>query len=179
LLNEKDLVDKIFLDLQSHLILCEKNSGIWSVEYLNEIIIGQKKPYDLNTLNEGVPIMCTKNNSELGLSNGDIGVLIGIKNERKYLFRKFNDNNEEIVALIDPSNLENVVPAIAITIHKSQGSESEKVSILWSQKYRRSQYAVKEKKDSENIFLRDNFERRLFYTAVTRAKKFLDIYYLN
>jgi len=50
---------------------------------------------------------------------------------------------------------------------------------LWSQKYRRNKYNVKEKKDSENIFCRDNFERRLFYTAVTRAKKFLDIYYLN
>ncbi len=179
LLNEKDLVDKIFQDLQSHLILCEKNSGRWSVEYLNEIVFGQKKPYDLKTLNEGVPIMCTKNNNELGLSNGDIGVLIGLKNERKYLFRKFNNNNEEVVVLIDPSNLENVVPAIAITIHKSQGSESEKVSILWSQKCSRNKYAFKEHKDSANIFCKDNFERRLFYTAVTRAKKFLDIYYLN
>ncbi len=179
LLNEKDLVDKIFQDLQSHLILCEKNSGTWSVEYLNEIVFGQKKPYDLKTLNEGVPIMCTKNNNELGLSNGDIGVLIGLKNERKYLFRKFNDNNEEIVALIDPSKLESVVPAIAITMHKSQGSESEKVSILWTKKSRRNKYAMKEQKDIENIFCRDNFERRLFYTAVTRAKKFLDIYYFN
>ncbi len=179
LLNEKDLVDKIFLDLQSHLILCEKNSGTWSVEYLNEIVFGQKKPYDLKTLSEGVPIMCTKNNNELGLSNGDIGVLIGLKNERKYLFRKFNDNNEEIVALIDPTNLENVVPAIAITIHKSQGSESEKVSILWTQKYRSKQYKMELKVKDENIFCRDNFERRLLYTAVTRAKKFLDIYYLN
>lgn len=179
LLNEKDLVDQIFKDLQSHLILCEKNSGRWSVEYLNEIVFGQKKPYDLKTLKEGVPIMCTKNNNELGLSNGDIGVLIGLKNERKYLFRKFNDNNEEIVVLIDPSKLESVVPAIAITIHKSQGSESDKVSILWSKKSRRNQYGIKEQKNSENIFCRDNFERRLFYTAVTRAKKFLDIYYFN
>jgi len=32
LLYEKVLVDKIFQDLQSHMILCEKNSGIWSVE---------------------------------------------------------------------------------------------------------------------------------------------------
>ncbi len=179
LLNERDLVDKIFLDLQSHLILCEKNSGIWSVEYLNEIFFGRKKNYDLRTLNEGVPIMCTKNNNEIGLSNGDIGVLIGSKNKRKYLFRKFNDNNEEIVVLIDPFNLENVVPAIAITIHKSQGSESEKVSILWSQNYRRNKYALREIKDNENIFCRDNFEKRLFYTAVTRAKRSLDIYYLN
>jgi len=179
LLNENDLVRKILLDLQSHLILCEKNTGIWSVEYLNEIIFGQKKPYDLTTLDEGVPIMCTKNNNELGLSNGDIGVLIGLKHERKYLFRRFNDNNEEIVELIDPSNLENVVPAIALTIHKSQGSESEKVSILWSQKSKRNKCNKKRKNDNENIFCRDNFERRLLYTAITRAKKFLDIYYLN
>ncbi len=179
LLNENDLVRKILLDLQSHLILCEKNTGIWSVEYLNEVIFGQKKPYDLKTLDEGVPIMCTKNNNELGLSNGDIGVLIGLKHERKYLFRRFNDNNEEIVELIDPSNLENIVPAIALTIHKSQGSESEKVSILWSQKSKRNKYNKKRKNDNENIFCRDNFERRLLYTAITRAKKFLDIYYLN
>ena len=146
---------------------------------MNEIVFGQKKPYDLKTLNEGVPIMCTKNNNVLGLSNGDIGVLIGSKNERKYLFRKFNDKNEEIFALIDPSNLENVVPAIAITIHKSQGSESEKVSILWPTKYRVNQYKMELKKEEENIFCRDNYERRLLYTAVTRARKFLDIYYLN
>jgi len=62
------------------------------------------------------------------------------------------------------------VPAIAITIHKSQGSESEKVNILWSQNYRRNKYSVKEKKDNQNIICRDNFERRLFYTAITRAK---------
>ena len=37
----------------------------------------------------------------------------------------------------------------------------------------------KEKSHNENIFCRDNFERRLFYTAVTRAKKSLNIYYLN
>jgi len=178
-LYETDLVEQIFLDLQSHLILCEKNTGIWSVEYLNDFVLGLKKPYDLKILNEGVPIMCTKNNNEIGLSNGDIGVVIGLKNERKYLFRKFNENNEEIIKLIDPSKLENVVPAIAITIHKSQGSESEKVSILWSQKSRRNQYAKKEFGDNENIFCSDNFERRLLYTAVTRSKKFLDIYYLN
>ena len=179
LLNENYLVRKILLDLQSHLILCEKNTGVWSVEYLNEVVFGQKKPYDLKTLEEGVPFMCTKNNNELGLSNGDIGVLIGLKHERKYLFRRFNDNNQEIVQLIDPSNLENVVPAIALTIHKSQGSESEKVSILWSQKSKRNKYTRKRKNDNKNIFCRDNFERRLLYTAITRAKKFLDIYYLN
>jgi len=43
--------------------------------------------------------------------------------------KEFNDNNEEIVELIDPSNLENVVPAIALTIHKSQGLTLESCSV--------------------------------------------------
>ena len=123
--------------------------------------------------------MCTKNNHEIGISNGDIGVLIGKSENRKYLFRKFNDNNELVVELINPSTLENVVPAIAITIHKSQGSESEKVSILWSKKSKLEESINIAKQENENIFYRDNYEKRLLYTAITRAKKFLDIYYLN
>ena len=178
MIHEKDLVNKIFFNLQRHLILCEKNTGNWSVENINDIVIGKTKPYDFKTLEEGLPIMCTKNNNQLGISNGDIGVLIGINENRKYLFRKFNENNELIVELIDPLALENVVPAIAITIHKSQGSESEKVSILWSKKSKLDE-SINSQQENENIFYRDNYEKRLLYTAITRAKKLLDIYYLN
>mgnify|MGYP001250551823 CR=1 FL=1 len=83
------------------------------------------------------------------------------------------------VELIDPSNLDNIVPAIAITIHKSQGSESEKVSILWLKKSQLDKSINNVKRESENIFFRDDYEKRLLYTAITRAKKLLDIYYLN
>ena len=179
MVHEKDLVNKILLNLQSHLILCEKNTGNWSVENINDIVIGKTKPYDFKNLDEGLPIMCTKNNHELGISNGDIGVLIGKSENRKYLFRKFNDNNELVAELIDPLTLENVVPAIAITIHKSQGSESEKVSILWPKKSKLEESINISKEENENIFFRDNYEKRLLYTAITRAKKLLNIYYLN
>ncbi len=176
---EKDLVNNILFNLQRHLILCEKNTGNWSVENINDLIIGKTKPYDFKALDEGLPIMCTKNSNLLGISNGDIGVLIGKNENRKYLFRKFNENNELKVELIDPSVLENVVPAIAITIHKSQGSESEKVSILWSRKSQLSEFSNSDEEENENIFCRDNYEKRLLYTAITRAKKLLDIYYLK
>ncbi len=176
---EKELINNIFSDLQSHLILCEKNTGTWSVEDINDIVLGQRKPYDFINLEEGVPIMCTENNNELGISNGDIGILIGKNENRKFLFRKFNDNNDLVVDFIEPSTLNNVVPAIAITIHKSQGSESEKVSILWTQKSKINSYEGDLEDDNELIFFRDNYEKRLFYTAITRAKNFLDIYFLN
>ena len=176
LLHEEYLVNEILFNLQNHLILCEKNTGNWSVENINNIVLGEK-PYDLKYLDEGLPIMCIKNNHDLGISNGDIGVLIGNNENRKYLFRKFNDNNELVVELIDPSALENVVPAIAITIHKSQGSESEKVSILWPIKSKSNDFINSFKEKKEIVFFRDNYEKRLLYTAITRAKKNLSIYY--
>ena len=177
--HEKDLINNIFTDLQSHLILCEKNTGTWSVENINDIVLGQRKPYDFINLEEGIPIMCTENNNELGISNGDIGVLIGKNENRKFLFRKFNDNNDLVVDFIEPSTLNNVVPAIAITIHKSQGSESEKVSILWTQKSQINKYKEDLENDSKLMFFRDSYEKRLLYTAITRAKSFLNIYFLN
>ena len=123
--------------------------------------------------------MCTENNNELGISNGDIGVLIGKNENRKFLFRKFNDNNDLVVDFIEPSTLNNVVPAIAITIHKSQGSESEKVSILWTQKSQINKYEEDLEDGSKLMFFRDSYEKRLLYTAITRAKSFLNIYFLN
>ena len=84
-----------------------------------------------------------------------------------------------MVDFIEPSTLNNVVPAIAITIHKSQGSESEKVSILWTQKSQINKYKEDLKDDSKLMFFRDSYEKRLLYTAITRAKNFLDIYFLN
>ena len=121
--------------------------------------------------------MCTENNNELGISNGDIGVVIGKGNLRKFLFRKFNKFNKQVAALIEPNKLENIVPAIALTIHKSQGSESESVYILWNQNL--SKTKLIEVNNQKKIILKDNFEKRLFYTAITRAKKDLTLYYLN
>ena len=174
---EEKLTLEIFKCLNSHLTLCKKNTGTWSVHEINKEMINQNEPYDFLTLEEGLPIMCTENNNELGISNGDIGVLIGNKENRRFLFRKFNNNNELVIALINPEKLERIIPALAITIHKAQGSECKKVSILWD----KSNNISLNKSDNENnknkqLLLEDNFEKRLLYTAITRAKESLRIY---
>ncbi len=173
---EKDLVLDIFSLLNSQLILCARNTGTWSVDDVNSIIIKENQPYDFNTLEEGIPIMCTENNDELGISNGDIGVLIGRNQKRRFLFRKFNKENELVFSLIEPYKLEKIVPAVALTIHKSQGSESENVIMLWN-----NDNKIKKLKNSfkDFNFFRDNYEKRLFYTGITRAKKSLDIFFLE
>ncbi len=174
---ENNLVVEIFKKLNSQIILCKTNSGIWGVNDINKLILNQNNSYNFLNWEEGMPIMCTENNNELGISNGDIGVVIGEGNLRKFLFRKFNKNNNQVAALIEPNKLENIVPAIALTIHKSQGSESDNVYILWTQDLINSK--SKDSNNKKRIFLKDNFEKRLFYTAVTRAKKNLTLFYLN
>ena len=174
---ENNLVIEIFKKLNSQMILCKTNSGIWGVNEINKLILDQNNPYDFLRWEEGMPIMCTENNNELGISNGDIGVVIGEGNFRKFLFRKFNKFNNQVAALIDPNKLENLVPALALSIHKSQGSEADNVCVLWNQNSSSSKFKVND--NQKNLILKDNFEKRLFYTAITRAKKNLTLYYLN
>ena len=174
---ENDLIVEIFKKLNSQMILCKTNSGIWGVNDINKLILNQNNPYNFLKWEEGIPIMCTENNNDLGISNGDIGVVIGEGNFRKFLFRKFNKFNNQVAALIEPNKLENIVPAVALTIHKSQGSESDKVFVLWNQNLSKSNFINKD--NQKKIILKDNFEKRLFYTAITRAKKNLSLYYLN
>ena len=176
---EKDLVEKIFYDLNSHMVLCVKNKGTWSVNEINKNFIKQEEPYNFLTLEEGIPIMCIENNNELGISNGDIGLLIGKNKTRRFLFRKFNKRNEPIIALIDPSKLSSIIPAIAITIHKAQGSESDYVSILWPNQISALDQKEEGKVLINNIIFKDKYEKSLFYTAITRAKKKLDLYLLK
>jgi len=174
---EEIIVNEIMNNLKNNLVLCQKNRGAWSVNSINEVILKKKEPYNLMQLQEGIPIMCTKNNRELGLSNGDIGVLIGKKEKRKFLFRKFNKDNKSIITLIDPKALDDIVPAIALTIHKSQGSESKRVLVLW----KNTNYNLSNYKPTENnpILCNGDYERRLLYTAITRAREQLDLYFLN
>lgn len=171
---ENNLVVEIFKKLNSQIILCKTNSGIWGVNDINKLILNQNNPYNFLNWDEGMPIMCTENNNELGISNGDIGVVIGEGKLRKFLFRKFNKFNNQVAALIDPNKLDKIVPAIALTIHKSQGSESDNVYILWNQNLDNTKSI--EGNNQRKIILKDNFEKRLFYTAITRAKKNLTLF---
>tara|TARA_Y100001978_G_scaffold107096_1_gene95650 strand:+ start:11098 stop:12801 length:1704 start_codon:yes stop_codon:yes gene_type:complete len=174
---ENETITNIFNQLNSYFVLCEKNTGIWSIQEINKIILKQNDLSNLLELDEGIPIMCTENNHELGISNGDIGVLIGNNISKKFLFRKFNKNNQTVVALIEPSMLENIIPAIAITIHKSQGSEAKKVSILWNQKIDTLENT--KNKQLNNFSIQNNYQQRLLYTAITRSREILDLYFLN
>jgi exodeoxyribonuclease V alpha subunit len=94
-------------------------------------------------------VMQIKNNYEKEAFNGDIGQIVGIDLEEQKLVVKFEDR----IIDYDWSELDELVLAYAISIHKSQGSEYPAVVIpLLTQHY---------------IML----QRNLLYTAITRAKR--------
>ena len=112
---------------------------------------------------EGDRVMQIRNNYDIpwkktdgtavgsGIYNGDIGVITGIEPEQELVRVVFDDR----VAEYDFTMLEELEPAYAITVHKSQGSEYRAVILTcWGG----SPYLL---------------NRSVLYTAVTRARELL------
>jgi len=141
LFNAKD--EKTALNfLRTFQILCATKSGRNGCVKINEILCGSAKKKNAKY----IPIIITENDYQQNLFNGDVG----IKDEKSNL-AYFENKEGAIPALTLPKH----EPAFAITIHKSQGSEYDKVAVVYP-----------DKKQEEELFTRE-----LLYTAITRAKK--------
>ncbi|MGL4209137.1 MAG: ATP-dependent DNA helicase, partial [Candidatus Adiutrix sp.] len=101
----------------------------------------------------GDRVMQLKNNYTREVFNGDGGRIEKIDFEAQELSVTF----EGRAVIYDFTDLDELTPAYAITIHKSQGSEFPVVVIPIS--------------NSHHIMLR----RKLIYTAVTRGRRFVVI----
>ena len=103
------------------------------------------------------PVIITRNDYELGLYNGDIGItLSGRETDDAELFVYFSATGDELKAL-NPHRLSEHETVYAMTVHKSQGSEFDHVVLVLP--------------DNNSPVL----TRELIYTAVTRAKKRVSI----
>jgi exodeoxyribonuclease V alpha subunit len=105
------------------------------------------------TYRDNDKVMQIRNNYDKEVFNGDIGRIAGIQWEDRAVTITFDER--EVV--YDFSDLDEIVPAYAISVHKSQGSEYPVVIIpIVTQHY---------------ILL----QRNLIYTAVTRGKNLVVI----
>ena len=155
--------EKLLSQLDELMVLCPKRKGVWGVNHIHKSIMKDTFEKDIDNWAQGTPVMCGENQPELGLANGDIGILVG-EVKRKIIFRTFAIDGRLTYQLVHPARLKRIEPAFALTIHKAQGSEAKKVALLWPNSSNESSID----KDSS---LNDLYEKRLLYTAITRAKE--------
>ena len=145
--------------------------GTWGLNALLQSCLNppspskKEKKHGEFTFREGDRVMQIRNNYDIlwkktdgsaigsGIFNGDIGTLVSIDPAAEMLTVVFDDREAEY----EFSQLHELEPAYAMTVHKSQGSEYRAVILsAWGG----SQYLL---------------SRSVLYTAVTRARELLII----
>jgi exodeoxyribonuclease V alpha subunit len=81
---------------------------------------------------EGRPVMITRNDYELGLMNGDVGLCLmtRLPGESEARLRVAFEWPDHHIRLVLPSRLDAVESVFAMTVHKSQGSEFDHVLVV-------------------------------------------------
>lgn len=143
-------------------LLCALRDGPFGVSGLNnriELALIQKRLIErpnqaASRWYNGRPIMISRNDSSLGLFNGDIGIAL----DRGEGLRVWFPMPDGTIKSVQPSRLPGHDTAYAMTVHKSQGSEFDHAALVLPNQYT----AV--------------VTRELVYTAITRARSRLSLY---
>ena len=112
---------------------------------------------------EGRPVMVTRNDYNLGLMNGDVGVTLRMQDregrERLYVAFPVPPDllTQEPVRFVPVTRLADIETVYAMTVHKSQGSEFEHVALVLPS-------------DDSHVL-----SREWLYTGITRARRWLSV----
>ena len=137
-------------------ILCALREGPYGVVALNGMVEqtllekGVIKPEGL--WYAGRPVLITRNDYDLRLFNGDVGVLLPDP-DRDHGLRAFFPGPDNTLRKFHPLRLPEHETVYAMTVHKSQGSEFDEVLLVLS--------------DRDSPVL----TRELLYTGISRARK--------
>ncbi|MDO9069720.1 MAG: exodeoxyribonuclease V subunit alpha [Deltaproteobacteria bacterium] len=151
-----DSPEKALSELESFRVLSPLRSGIYGVENLNKLCLtalglrhnADEQYYSL------MPVLVSGNNYELGLFNGDTGVVMEYK-ERLSVWFNGQDGG---LRHLSPLRLPTHETGFAMTVHKSQGSEFDKLLLILPDR------------------MSEGLSRELLYTAVTRARRQVEIW---
>ena len=132
------------------LVLTPIRQGPWGLDAIHRCLLGEqlrRPPVDWPA---GTPVLCTRNRPDLGLANGDVGILIGSNADLRQRRIVFGSPGLEIAPL-HPAQLAGAAEAaLALTVHKAQGSEARQLIVLLPP---------------------GRTDHRLLYTALTRASE--------
>jgi exodeoxyribonuclease V alpha subunit len=150
-LGEDDVATALRLFEQSR-VLAALHRGPFGVDEINRVIAARLRTRGLIRGGEeyqGKPVMVTANDYEVGLFNGDIGLLWRDENQ---VLRAYFPLAENQVRSVSVRQLPQHSCAYALTVHKSQGSEFDEVLLVLPF-------------DTSPVVTRE-----LIYTGITRAR---------
>ncbi|MFE7799114.1 exodeoxyribonuclease V subunit alpha [Nocardia sp. NPDC057440] len=145
--------------LESHRLLCAHRQGPFGVERWDRMAAewaaagGAGPDTYLAPWYPGQPLLVTANDHEARIYNGDTGVIVRMPDGS--LRAALQRGSEPY--LVHPTQFPAVVTVFAMTIHRSQGSQYDTVSVVLP--------------EPESTLL----TRELLYTAVTRARRHVRI----
>jgi exodeoxyribonuclease V alpha subunit len=142
-------------------VLSPMYRGPAGVSILNEKLQERLNPHPIAQIEwgghrfaVGDKVMQMRNNYDKGVFNGDVGWIRSINRETATLKIEFVEEAGPLFVSYDFRELDELVLAYAVTVHKSQGSEYPVVVIPLVKEHRML------------------LQRNLLYTAITRAKRF-------
>lgn len=136
-------------------LLAAERRGVFGVEGLNARIESLLGVHAVDAWYPGRPVLITENDYELGLYNGDFGLAWPNENDRLMVWVAVTDGT---LRAISPARLPAHETCYAMTVHKAQGSEFDRIAL------------VLPPRESAVV------TRELLYTAVTRARKNVEIW---
>ncbi len=141
-------------------VLAPMYKGPLGVTILNEELQAQLNPtayaqveWAGRTIRAGDKVMQVRNNYDKGVFNGDVGWVRSIQTEDTCLTVEFLEEAGPLLVKYEFHELDELMLAYAVTVHKSQGSEYPAIVLALT--------------TSHSMLL----QRNLLYTAITRAKR--------
>lgn len=156
---------ELFAAFNRFRVLCATRGGRRGVETLNGQLasafvqrtgVGATMLLSADAWYAGRPVIVTRNDYALGLFNGDIGIALPTGSDGA--LRVAFPGEHGAFRLFSPASLPLHETAFAMTVHKSQGSEFERVAVVLPEQGSRV------------------LTRELIYTAVTRARTSVAVY---
>jgi exodeoxyribonuclease V alpha subunit len=147
-------------------LLCAVREGEWGVSGLNQAVeqalAAQGVIRRSGEWYAGRPVMVTRNDAQLGVFNGDIGIALpgahpGPSGQASQPLRVYFLQGDELRS-VGVSRLAHVETAFAMTVHKSQGSEFEHTALVLPSR-------------GGSVL-----GRELVYTGITRARQAFSLF---
>ncbi|QYJ96079.1 exodeoxyribonuclease V subunit alpha [Shewanella alkalitolerans] len=154
-----EIANQIITRFNDYRILCAMRAGEYGVEGINAAVTQALKDAQLiqpsSEFYAGRPIIIQSNDYNLGLFNGDIGVILPGHGPTHRLMAYFVQADGSLLKVL-PARLPSHETCYAMTVHKSQGSEFQQVAFVLPPR--------------PSVAQRQLLTKELVYTAITRAK---------